>query len=68
VPSAEQVDNRRRGRAEDRDPQVTQEGMGPFTFTISNEGWTALPARPGQPGEARVSRPEPSMRFTSLPP
>jgi hypothetical protein len=29
VPSAEQVDNRRRGRAEDRIPQIAQDGMGP---------------------------------------
>jgi hypothetical protein len=46
VPSAEQVDNRRRGRAEDRIPQITQEGMGLLTFTVRNKA-SALPARPG---------------------
>lgn len=46
MPSAEQADNRRRGRAEDRIPQITQEGMGLLTFTVRNKA-SALPARPG---------------------
>jgi hypothetical protein len=46
VPSAEQADNRRRGRAEDRIPQITQERMGLLTVTVRNKA-SALPARPG---------------------
>ena len=48
MPSAEQVDNRRRGRAEDRIPQITQEGMGLLTFTVRNKALPS-PQDRGQP-------------------
>jgi hypothetical protein len=47
VPSAEQADNQRRGRAEDRIPQVTQEGMGLLTCTVSNEALDSLACKTG---------------------
>jgi hypothetical protein len=37
VPSAEQIDNRRRGRAEDRIPQIAQDRIGLLTFTVRNK-------------------------------
>jgi hypothetical protein len=46
VPSAEQADNPRRRRAEDRIPQIAQDRVGLLTFTVGNKA-SALPARPG---------------------
>jgi hypothetical protein len=48
VPSAEQADNRQKGRVEDRIRQIAQDRLGLLTFTVSNKA-PALPARPGQP-------------------
>ena len=47
MPSAEQADNRRRGRAENRIPQITQEGMGLLTFTRSNEALDSIACKTG---------------------
>jgi hypothetical protein len=64
VPSAEQVDNRRRGRAEDRIPQIAQDGMCLLTFpplTQSGAGRTA-----GGPVESRPARSEVRTALGSL--
>ena len=37
MPSAEQADNRRRGRAEDRIPQISQDRIGLLTLTVGNK-------------------------------
>ena len=37
MPSAGKVDNRRRGRAEDRIPQIAQDRIGLLTFTVRNK-------------------------------
>jgi hypothetical protein len=37
VPSAEQINNRRKGRAEDRIPQTAQDRIGLLTFTVRNK-------------------------------
>ena len=43
MPSAEQADNRRRGRAEDRIPQIAQDRMGLLTLTVRTSPAQALP-------------------------
>jgi hypothetical protein len=44
VPSAEQADNRRRGRAENRIPQIAQDRIGLLTFTVRNKATASAPA------------------------
>ena len=47
VPSAEQADNRRRGRAEDRIPQIAQDRMGLLTLTVRTKPCTTLACKIG---------------------
>jgi hypothetical protein len=47
VPSAEQADNRRRGRVEDRIRQIAQDRLGLLTFTVSNKALDSLACKPG---------------------
>jgi hypothetical protein len=47
VPSAEQADNRRRGRVEDRIRQIAQDRIGLLTFTVSNKAPASLACKPG---------------------
>jgi hypothetical protein len=57
MPSAEQADNRRRGRAEDRIRQITQDRIGLLTLTV----WGTKPPGLGrQPRAATTSAPDSS--------
>ena len=47
MPSAEQADNRRRGRAEDRIPQIAQDRIGLLTLTVRKKPCTTLACKIG---------------------
>jgi hypothetical protein len=47
VPSAEQINNRRKGRAEDRIPQTAQDRIGLLTFTVRNKALDSLACKTG---------------------
>jgi hypothetical protein len=63
VPSAEQIDNRRRGRAEDRIREIAQDRIGLLTFTLRNKNLDSLACKTGaalvkleSAGRSRVGR------------
>jgi hypothetical protein len=53
VPSAEQADNRRRGRVEDRIRQIAQDRLGLLTFTVSNKALDSLACKTGSATSCR---------------
>jgi hypothetical protein len=65
VPSAEQINNRRKGRAEDRIPQTAQDRIGLLTFTVRNKALDSLACKTG--GQPPAPHPTAAGKPSQLP-